>query len=343
MDLRIMARMATVVLIAAQLPVVAQDDAAGASKGASVTVYCSIDEPFGRMVLDEFKRETGIDVRVEFDTEAGKSTGLFNKIMSESRSGRPRADVFWSSELFNTIILARNDMLLPYDSPSAADIPARYRDDKSRWTALAVRGRVLAYDPASANPEGNVSWESIGQSRLAQYTVMANPLFGTTRGHVAAMFALWGNKRAKVFLKGFRDNGGKIVDGNSMAVREVIAGRRPFAMTDTDDVWVAREQGHQVDLVYPDMGDGGTLLVPCSVALIKGRPANANARKLVDFLVSARVEEMLAQSTSRNIPVREALRNRLNLQKPPETKVSFDAVADAMEVAMAAVREILLQ
>jgi iron(III) transport system substrate-binding protein len=264
--------------------------------------------------------------------------------MSESRAGRPRADVFFSSELFSTIRLARMGLLEPYDPPTAADIPTRYRDPDHHWTALGVRARVIAFDPRRVGAEAlPAEWEDLARPEFAKDTAIANPLFGTTRGHVSAMFAGWGNERARRFLTKLRESGAHVLDGNSATVRAVIAGRARFACTDTDDVWVAQRSGASLDLIYPDMGDGGTLLIPCSVALIKGRPDNDAARRLVNFLVSAEVERMLAESDSRNVPVREDLRTELKMPWPGESKVSFDAIADAMEEAMNASREILLR
>ncbi len=174
-------------------------------------------------------------------------------------------------------------------------------------------------------------------------TTIANPLFGTTRGHVAAMFALWGPERATAFLTNLRDGGLLLSDGNSSAVRAVMANRAKIAATDTDDVWVAQRSGASLDLRYLDMGDGGTLMIPCSVAMIKGCRHGDTARALVDFLVSQEVERMLAESDSRNVPVRPALRESLGLAWPPETHVAFDAIADALEESERAVREILIR
>jgi iron(III) transport system substrate-binding protein len=311
---------------------------------SAVTVYCSVDEPLGRSVLDAYESKTGAKVSAIFDSEAGKTTGLVNRIRSEAGAGRPRADVFWSSEIFNTILLGREGLLDPYDSPAAKDIPARYRNPDHYWTALAVRGRVVAFDPTKVKPDAvPARWEELAGPTFAPQTAFANPLFGTTRGHVAAMYALWGPDRAKKFLTDLRDNGVHLADGNSATVRAVMAGQAAFACTDTDDVWVAQRGGASLDLAYLDMGDGGTLLIPCSVAIIKGGPNAGDARALVDFLVSAEVERMLAESDSRNVPVRESLRAELNLTWPPETKVDFAAVADAMEEAVAAARDILLR
>lgn len=309
-----------------------------------LVVYCSVDEAFARRVLDSYRNRTDVELSVVFDSEAGKTTGLVNKIISEARAGRPRADVFWSSELFNTILLGRRGLLDPYDSPAAADIGARFKDPQHRWTALAARARVLAFNPQRIKPEEvPARWEQLAAPEFAKHTAMANPLFGTTRGHVAAMFALWGSRRGRAFLTRLRDGGLRLVDGNSAAVRDVIARRSVLAATDTDDVWLAQRSGASLDLTYPDMGDGGTLLIPCSVAIIKGSRNAAAARKLIDFLVSAEVERMLAESDSRNIPVREWLRDELGINQPPESKVDFNAVADAMEEAVSAVRDILIR
>ncbi|MCH8243892.1 MAG: extracellular solute-binding protein [Planctomycetes bacterium] len=346
---RRLANLCAAILLAA-LPGCRRSPDQGSAAADKVTVYCSVDESFARGILDAFKAASGVDVAVVFDSEAGKTTGLVNRISHEAVAGRTRADVFWSSELFNTILLARRGLLESYDSPAAADIPVRYRDTQHRWTALAVRGRVIAFN-ANANETIALptTWEELAKPEFARTTAFPNPLFGTTRGHLAAMFALWGPKRGRSFLTRIRENGVLIVDGNSAAVRSLLTGRRKIAATDTDDVWVAQARQAfdagvaSIDLRYLDMGDGGTLLIPCSVAIVKGAPHPQAARRLVDYLVSAEVERLLAQSGSRNVPVREHLRAELGMAWPPETKVDFNAVADAMDEAVAAAREILLR
>ncbi|MFH0983275.1 MAG: extracellular solute-binding protein [Planctomycetota bacterium] len=311
-------------------------------KPERLVLYTSLDEVFARQVIERFERDTGLEVEMLTDAEAGKTTGLVNRIRAEA--GRPRADVFWSGELFNTILLAREGLLEPYTPQPGADIPPRYRDPQHRWTAIGLRARVLAFDPKLTLPEEvPTQWEMLAEPRYAARLSLANPLFGTTHGHVAALFALWGEERAKRFLTGLHEGGVRIAAGNSAVVRDVIAGRAAFGATDTDDVWVAQRKGASLDLRYLDLGDGGTLLIPTSVGIVTGCRHPAPARRLVDFLVSAEVERMLAGSDSRNLPVRPGLRAELNLQLPPETQVSFEQVADEMRRSAAAVREILIR
>lgn len=331
-------------LLAAACPGCSRGQDANGPESEKVVVYCSVDESYARTVLDRFAATHRVKVSAIYDSEAGKTTGLVNRLIAESRAGRPGADVFWSGELFGTMRLAEQSLLDAYDPPSVADIPFRFRDSHHRWTAMAVRARVLAFDPAQTSPDQvPARWEDLAKPEIAAQTAIANPLFGTTRGHVAAMFALWGPQRGRDFLTKLREGGALILDGNSATVRAVMDGRARYAMTDSDDVWAARRAGTTLDSKSLDMGDGGALLIPCSVALIKGGPNQGAAKKLVDFLVSAQVERMLAQSESRNIPVRESLRQELSMNWPAETKLNFEKIMQSLVQSDTAVREILIR
>ncbi len=272
--------------------------------------------------------------------EASKTTGLVKKIEAERAS--PRADVFWSSEVFNTILMAEAGLLTPYRSDAADDIPERFKDPKGYWTGIGLRARVLAFDTRYLDPaEVPTRWRELADARWAGQSAIADPRFGTTRGHVAAMFALWGKDQAKEFLDALRRHNVTKASGNAHAVRMVVSGQVRLCATDTDDVWVAQRRRQPVNLVYPDMGDGGTLLIPNSIAVLANCKHPQEATKLVDFLVSADVERMLARSDSRNIPVRSALREELKLPLPPETRISYQRIANVMEEAIIAANEIL--
>ena len=298
-----------------------------------VTLYCSVDEPFARQVVAEFTRQTGIAVQLKLDTESGKTTGLVRRIRAERN--RPRADVFWSSELFNTIKLAREGLLVEY-RPPAEGIPDRYRDPQRRWIAFGVRARVIGFNTKLVKREDvPATWKGLADPRWQGKLGVADPQFGTTGGHFAAMYALWGEPAYVRWIEALKQViGGQLQDGNATAARRVGRGELLICATDTDDVYVRQERGEPVDLTYPDLGDGGTLLIPNSVGLLAGAPHPETARRLADFLTSETTERMLAKSESRNIPVRPALQKELNIVFPPETKVSFQTVAEAFDRAI---------
>jgi iron(III) transport system substrate-binding protein len=301
--------------------------------GRTATLYCSVDEPFAKEVIAAFEKQTGIRVQLKTDTEAGKTTGLVRRI--EAEASRPQADVFWSSELFNTIKLARQGLFAEY-RPPAVGIPDRYKDPAGKWTAFGLRARVLAYNTAKLKREDlPAQWRAISDARWKGQLGVADPRFGTTRGHFAAFLLAWGESGYVEFLDRLAGNlTVGLQTGNADAARLVGSGQLLVCATDTDDVYARQNLKEPIDLVYPDMGDGGTLLIPNSVALVTGAPHPEAARKLIDFLASEQTERMLAASESKNIPVRQSLRDALGVRLPPETKLTFDQIADAMDRAI---------
>jgi iron(III) transport system substrate-binding protein len=308
-----------------------------------VVVYTSIDEPFARRILADFQQKTGIRALAVVDAEAGKTAGLVRRIQREA--ARPRCDVWWSSEILGTIELARAGLLEPYDSPAAADIPTEWRDPQHRWTAVGARARVLAFDTRRVN-RGQLptSWQDLADSPLLARFTLANPNFGTTRGHVAALFAYWGEPAGRAFLQTLRDQRVPLADGNAHAVRMLAAGQADLCMTDTDDVWAAQRRGEPVECIYPSTSaDGPIIWTPCSIALLRGGPHPAAARKLIDYLVSADVERALALSDLNVVPLRALLRDELRTPEPYPQPLGWERIADVLPAAMAAARELLLE
>jgi iron(III) transport system substrate-binding protein len=313
----------------------------------TATLYTSIDQPFAEQIVADFQRTSGIHVDVVYDAEAGKTTGFLRRI--EREKDRPRCDVWWSSEVFGTIELARAGLLESYDSPAAADIPPLWRDRENRWTGSAARARVLAFDPRRFRvDELPQTWRALAEPRWAKELALANPLFGTTRGHFAAMLAFWGDAPFEQFVQNLRDAAAQLADGNNHAVRLVANGAAGLCMTDTDDVWVMQARGGTLALLYPRIEENGPpLWIPCSVALVKNAPHPDSARKLIDYLVSAAAERALAKSESRNVPVRPAVRAELAAElkfdgRAPEP-LDFERIADSLSASGRIVREKLVR
>lgn len=277
------------------------------SSSVAVIVYTSLDQPFSEPILREFEQETGIQVKAVYDVEAAKTTGLVSRLAAES--SRPRGDVFWSSEFAQTIMLKSRGVLAPYDSPSAEDIPEIYRDPDRYWTGFAARARVILVNtslvpreqiPRSIFALTQPGW---GQGEVA----IANPLFGTSATHAAALFAALGPEEAQRFFNSLLQVGVRTVDGNS-AVRDMVArGEVKVGLTDTDDAFEALEKGAPVAMILPDQDGLGTLLIPNTLALVRGGPHPNEGRRLIDYLLSREVEAKLARSGSRQMPVRDTV------------------------------------
>jgi iron(III) transport system substrate-binding protein len=267
-----------------------------------VTVYVSTDRVFSEPVLREYEKRSGVTVNAVYDTEETKSTGLANRLLAEK--ARPQADVFWSNEPVRTLVLKSRDVLAPYNSPSAQGIPAVLVDPDGYWTGFSARIRVIAYNTTLVKAdEAPRSVFDLADSRWRGQVAIADPRFGSTSFHVAALYALAGDERMDDFFRRLKANGVRVVDGNSV-VRDLVArGEVKVGLTDTDDVNVAIENGQPVAMVLPDKDGLGVPVMPNMVSLVANAPHPDEGRKLVDYLLSPDVERQLAQSGAVQIPL----------------------------------------
>jgi iron(III) transport system substrate-binding protein len=285
-----------------------------AEQARTVTIYVSTDRVFSEPVLREYEQHAGVKVNPVYDTEETKSTGLANRLLAEK--DRPQADVFWSNEPVRTLVLKSRGVLAPYRSPSANGIPAALVDAEHFWTGFSARIRVIAYNtslvkadqvPRSVLDLADPLWK--GQ------VAMADPRFGSTSLHVAALYALAGDGEMDEFFRRLKANGVRIVDSNS-AVRDLVArGDVKIGLTDTDDVNVAIEAGQPVAMTLPDRDGLGVPVMPNMVSLIGGAPHAQEGKKLIDYLLSADVERQLAQSEAVQIPLHAGVTGPKNI--PP--------------------------
>lgn len=269
----------------------------------TVVVYTSVDDVFARPICEQFQKQTGIEVKLVPDTEETKSTGLLNRLIAEKN--RPQADVFWSGDPVRAAVLKSKGISAPFKPASPADTTGRFSDPEGHWSALSARARVIIYntnlvaagqEPKSLNDFLDPKWK--GKACLA------NPLFGTTSMHAAALFETMGEAKAKEFFDGLRANGVKMLSSNGEVKRRVAAGEFAFGLTDTDDASVSLKEGKPVAMIYPDADSQGTLIVPNAAALIANGPNPENGKKFIEYLLTAAVEQALAESEAAQMPLR---------------------------------------
>lgn len=279
-----------------------QGSTAGATR--EMTVYTSLDRPYAEPVLRAFQQRSGIRVRAVYDAEAAKSVGLAMRLVAER--ARPRADVFWSSEAVRVIDLKSQGVLAPYRSPSALDIPARYRDPDGVWTCFAARPRVIVYNKRRVVQPPRSLFD-LERREWRGREAICRPWVGTAATEAAALVQAVGRARMEAHYRALRANGVRAVDGNSVAADLAARGEVDVAVTDLDDAFVRIDDGKPLGIIYPDQHGIGTLLTPNSVALVKKAPHPETARRLIDYLLSREVEAALARARSRQIPLRSGI------------------------------------
>ena len=319
-----------------------------------VVLYSAQDQEFAEKILPDFTRDTGFRVDTKYDTEATKSVNLYTELVNEK--ARPRCDVHWNNEILATIRLQRQGLYQPYDSPAASPYPASAKAADKTWYAFAARARIIIVNTELLPTEAErpKSLLDLADPRWKGKIAMAKPQFGTTATQAACLFEVLGAEKAKDFYKGLEKNQAQLVSGNKQVAEGVGAKQYAVGLTDTDDAMDEVDKGHPVAIIFPDR-DGskeyprlGTLFLPNTVAVVRDCPNPQGAHKLIDFLLSSKVEKELAESESHQIPLNPQVEASLpkEIERPDNAggtvksmKVDFEKAADLWDEAQAFLRE----
>jgi iron(III) transport system substrate-binding protein len=228
-----------------------------------VVVYTSQDQVYSEPILHDFSRETGIEVRPVFDSEAVKTVGLINRLIAEQR--RPQCDLLWNNEELRMRQLVARGVVEP------EFVPIGYR---ARRIVVNTNLVNLAEAPNTLAQLTNDIWKG--------RVILAYPLFGTTATHFLALRQHWGDERWNAWCRALRQHA-MIVDGNSIVVKQVGRGEAWIGLTDSDDIAAAQREGLPV-AALPILD--GTLFIPNTLAVVSGAPRPEMARRLMDYLAA---------------------------------------------------------
>lgn len=309
-----------------------------------VVVYTALDQEFSAPILDGFTRANDKKILpvAKFDVESTKTIGLVNRIIAEK--DRVACDLFWNNEILHTVRLQKLGLLQPHRWQVPSDWPAVASDGS--WCGFAARARVLIVNtnllsdpstwPQSVRELSDPEWKD----RCA----MARPLFGTTATHAAVLFATLGEEEATTFLREIAQNAA-ILSGNKQVAQQVALGKFAWGITDTDDAIIEVEAGMPAAIVFPDQmpNEWGTLLIPNTIAILKGAPHPVAAAKLADYLMTPQTEDRLAMGDSAQIPLSREASTQPRVV-PPEgarwMKVDYEQAAEQWEKVARVLTEI---
>ena len=297
-----------------------------------LVVYTTVDQIFSEPILKDFEKQTGIKVKALFDTEETKSTGVLNRLIAEKNN--PQCDVLWSGDPVRAIILKNKGITTPYNSTAASDIELHFKDKEFHWVGFSARARVLIYNTNLLQSEYvPQSIFDLANERYAGKIAIANPLFGTTSFHFAALFSSLGDEKAKQLLTALKENKVVIATSNGDVKKRVAQGEVWCGLTDTDDAFTAKNEGAPVDFLFLDQNGIGNLIIPNTVSLVKGSPNSENGKLLIDYLLSRETEEKLAVSCAQ-MPLHKGVNTPAgipSLDNIAPMKIDYEMTAQKLE------------
>jgi iron(III) transport system substrate-binding protein len=292
---------------------------ASTSFAGEVVLYSSNSVDAINAVSEEFNKKYP-DIKI---TPVRGSTGqMMQRIKAEA--GAPKADIFWSGGF--SVLRLYKEFFETYRSPEATGIQATYKDADSKWLGtnahvmvIMVNKRALKGDPVPK------TWSDLANPRWKDRLVVSDP-----EKTSSSLATLWGIEQSlgKKPLEGIAKNA-TIVSTASQVYDGVAKGEYAVGMTME---YAAQEYvaggNKDVEVVYPSEG---TFIAPEGMALVKGGPNAADAKKFYDYLSSKQAQEMLVKKFFRR-PIRDDV-DTTAVGLPRITNVKASAIDDIKAAA----------
>jgi iron(III) transport system substrate-binding protein len=308
---------------AASLSACGSSGSSGASSDA-ITVYSGQHEQTMAALVADFRRRSGVDVKLRSSDEAS----LANQVLREG-SASP-ADVFVAENPPALTVLERKGLFAPVDTSTLAKAPARLNDPKHEWVAVSARSAVLAYNtdalkpsqlPSAVQDLASPAWD--GKVGFAPTETDFQPL-------ITALGRLRGASAATAWLRGLKAHG-KVYDDNEALIAAVNRGEVATGLIDhyywyrlRDEVGTSKVHS---GLHYFGAGDAGALVDVSGAAALRSSSHAKQAQRFLAYLVSKPAQEIIATSESYEYPVGSGVQAKRELKPfaqltPPDISVA---------------------
>ena len=280
---------------------------AGMAVAGEVNVYSYRQAFLTKQLFAEFEKTTGHKVNVLVAKK-----GLLQKVKAEGKN--TRADVIMTVDISNLHKIKEMGLSQVIKSSVVnKNVPFAFRDGGGLWIGLSQRSRIIY-----------ISKDRVKMGAIKTYMDLADPKWrgkicirpGTNKyniGLISYMINRHGEAKAENWLKGVKSNLSRRPKGNDRAqvkgihdgVCDIAVGNAYYygKMLGNDDqkAWAS-----SVNLVYPDQAGNGTHTNLAGIALTKHAKNKAIAMKLIEFLTSAKAQQMYAEGNF-EIPVNPAV------------------------------------
>ena len=261
-----------------------------------VNVYSHRHYETDQRLYERFQRETGIAVRV---VQAGAAE-LIERLRAEG--ARSPADLLITVDAGRLQWAKALGLLQPAGSRILEQtVPAGLRDPEGTWFGLTTRARVIVYAKDRVDPRELAGYEELTDPRWRGRLLVRSSTSEYNQSLLAWLIEARGEQAARLWAEGMVANFARAPKGNDRdQVKAVVAGEGDIALVNTYYIGLLlnsedpeeRKVGAAVGVAFPRE----THLNISGAGITASSRNAANARRLLEFLVSEEAQRVFADA-----------------------------------------------
>ncbi|QND85749.1 Ferric iron ABC transporter iron-binding protein [Chromobacterium vaccinii] len=281
---------------------------AGPALAEDVVVYSARGEQLLKPIVEAYKKETGVNVKLVSDKEGP----LMERLRAEGRNSP--ADLLLTVDAGNLWQAERMGLLKAVNSPVLdANIPAHLRDPAKQWYGLSIRARTIFYNTQKVKPSQLSSYADLADPKWKGKLCLRTSKKVYNQSLVGMMLAEMGPAKTEQVVKGWVGNlaAAPFPDDTKM-LEAIAAGQCEVGIANTYYYGRMMEKSPKlpVGIFWADQAGKGAHVNISGAGVTRHARNEKGAVKFLEWLSSEKAQNMFAD---------------VNLEFPVNPKVKPDA------------------
>lgn len=281
---------------------------AGPALAEEVVVYSARGEQLLKPIVEAYKKETGVNVKLVSDKEGP----LMERLRAEGRNSP--ADLLLTVDAGNLWQAERLGLLKAVNSPVLdANIPAHLRDPAKQWYGLSIRARTIFYNTQQVRPSQLSSYADLADPKWKGKLCLRTSKKVYNQSLVGMMLAEMGPAKTEQVVKGWVGNlaAAPFPDDTKM-LEAIAAGQCEVGIANTYYYGRMMEKSPKlpVGIFWADQAGKGAHVNISGAGVTRHARNEKGAVKFLEWLSSEKAQNMFAD---------------VNMEFPVNPKVKPDA------------------
>jgi iron(III) transport system substrate-binding protein len=256
-----------------------------------LVVYSGRSEALVGPLFKKAEAELGLDIDVQY----GDTPEMVARALAEGSFGLE--DLVFAQEVGHLETLAAADLLATLPPALLDEVGPRYRDAEGQWVATSARLRVLVVSKKLADADVPTRLADLTDPKWSGRVAWA-PTNASFQAHLSLLRKAWGEAETERWLRAMQANAPLSFPKNGPVVEAVASGKADVGLVNHYYLHQL-SNGPEFGAINKSFqsGDAGNVLMLSGLGVRKGSPREADAARLLTWMVAPATQSWFAQST----------------------------------------------